>query len=281
MLRLEEYGALLFCLCFYGEAYAVIVSHLFGRTLATGLHLCHFEGSGQASELIHTRSLRKGLAASIEGGIGHGGLSGRPALGGKGLHGGEHTVMDVLHGNAVACMVVPYGKHAAEDGGIALIEGLVSNDGRRPFVIEEFAVQIVVVVSGGRNDVDIAVGDGHELIALLLHLCRIGIAVVPTVHNHVLRLHGCLAIGMGQCTPNHGLLPETLDITDHTVGKIAELFHHFFFCIRVFVGPDMDALATEYGILAFEVLLQQPFDEGNGLGIAEVEMVHAVLLGTE
>ena len=86
---------------------------------------------------------------------------------------------------------------------------------------------------------------------------------------------------MGQCTPNHGLLPETLDITDHTVGKMTELFHHFFFCIRVFVGTDMDALATEYGILAFEVLLQQPFDEGNGLGIAEVEMVHAVLLGTE
>ena len=90
-------------------------------------------------------------------------------------------------------------------------------------VVEVIAIQIVVVISCGGNDIEESIGNAHKLIALLLHIARIGIAIIPAVHNHVLRLNGGIALSVSQCTPAHSLFAEALNKADIVVGKLTEL----------------------------------------------------------
>ena len=107
----------------------------------------------------------EGGSATGELGIRHAHGCTRPGLGGDGAEGGHDAVVNVAHGDAVPCVVVPNGKHSAENGGITLFELLIADLRRCPFLIEHRAVEVIVVVTGGGDDVNIAVGDGDELIA--------------------------------------------------------------------------------------------------------------------
>ena len=86
---------------------------------------------------------------------------------------------------------------------------------------------------------------------------------------------------MRQRAPAHGLLAITFYEADIVVGEGAEFFHHFFLGIAILVRADVDALAAENGVLAFEVLLEKAVHELHRLGIEQVEVVHAVLLATD
>ena len=94
--------------------------------------------------------------------------------------------------------------------------------------VKVLAVQIVVVVAGGGNDVHQPVGDAYELVALFLHVFGVGIAVVPAVHDDVLRFHGGVTLGVCQCAPNDGLLAEFLYVFDVAVGEVTEFLNNVF-----------------------------------------------------
>ena len=186
--------------------------------------------------------------------------------------------MNVLHADAIAGMVVPYGKHTTKNSRVVLVKLLVAYLCRCPFVVEIFAVEIVVIVTSSRNYVCKSVGDADELIALSLHLLRVGITVVPAAHYHIVRLHLSVAIGMSKRSPKSSLLAERLYIFNIAVGEVAELLYHFLLRIRVFVGTDVHHLATAYGVLALKILLEESVDKLICLGIEQIEMVHAILL---
>ena len=105
-------------------------------------------------------------------------------------------------------MVVPHGKHTAKNSRVVLVKLLVAYLCRCPLVVEIFAVEIVVIITCSRNYVGEAVGNADELIALSLHLLRVGIAVVPAAHYHIVRLHLGVAIGMSERSPYDSLLAE-------------------------------------------------------------------------
>ena len=140
------------------------------------------------------------------------------------------------------------------------------------------AVEVVVVVAGGGHDIYGAVGDADQAVALLLHIHGVGVAVVPAAHHHVVGLDGRVALGVRQGAPEHGLLAKALYIFNIVVGEGAELLHHLFLGIAVLVGADVHALAAENGLLAFEVFAEQAIDEGIGLGLEEIQVVHAIFL---
>ena len=170
-------------------------------------------------------------------------------------------------------MVVPNGEHAAENGGISLFELLIADLRRRPFVVEHRAVEIIVVVTGGGHDVNIAVGDGNELIALGFHLRRVGIAVIPGFENHILALDGRLAVGMRERTPSHGLFAVAFDVANEMVGERTEEFDHGFVLVAVFVSADVHTWADENGVGTGTILRKEAVEERNDGGIAEIEVV--------
>ena len=61
---------------------------------------------------------------------------------------------------------------------------------------------------------------------------------------------------MGQRAPAHGLLSVTFNEADIVVGEGAEFLHNFFLGIAILVRADVNALAAEHGVLAFEVFLE-------------------------
>ena len=182
-------------------------------------------------------------------------------------------MVDVAHGDAVAGVVVPNGEHAAENGGISLFELLIADLRRRPFLIEHRAVEVIVVVTGGGDDVDVAVGDGNELIALGFHLRGVGIAVVPRFENHVLALDGRIAVGMRKCAPGNSLLAVAFDVANEVVGERTEEFDHGFVLVAVFVSADVHTRTDENGIGTGTILREEAVEERNDGGIAEIEVV--------
>ena len=98
------------------------------------------------------------------------------------------------------------------------------------------------------------------------------------MHNNILRLDGSIARSVSQCTPAYSLLTETLDITDITVGELAELLDNILLGIRVLIGTDMHALATEYGVLTLQILAEQTIDKLISFGVEQIEVVHTILL---
>lgn len=93
--------------------------------------------------------------------------------------------MDILYGYAVTGVVVPYGEHTAKDGGVVFLEFLIADGSRCPIVIKVLAVEVVIVITGCRHDVDETVGDADELVALFFHFLRVGVAIVPAAHDDV------------------------------------------------------------------------------------------------
>ena len=65
------------------------------------------------------------------------------------------------------------------------------------------------------------------------------------------------------------------------VGKVAEFLHHFLLGVGIFIGSDVHYLTTEHGVLALQILLEEPIHKLVGLGIEEVEMIHAIFPGTD
>ena len=106
--------------------------------------------------------------------------------------------MDVFDRDAVAGVVVPDGKHTALDAGVLLFKLHTADVGRRPAVVEPLAVEIVIIIAGGRHDIDISVGDANELIALLFHIFGLRKTIIPATHQDVLRLDGSVAVGVSQ-----------------------------------------------------------------------------------
>ena len=163
-------------------------------------------------------------------------------------------MVNVLDCNAVAHMVVPYSKHAAFNHRVVLFKGLFANDCRCPLLINTLAIQVVIVITGGRDDINPSVGDADHLVALFLHFNRVGIAVVPNIHQHVFDFDRRVAVCVGQCSPNDRLLAKALYIFNIMVCELTELFYHLFLCVGIFIGADMDTLAAEYRFFPFYVL---------------------------
>ena len=232
-----------------------------------------FGNAGQTAEEVDAGGFAEGGSAAGELGIRHAHGCPRPGLGGDGAESGHDAVVDVAHGDAVAGMIVPNGEHAAENGGISLFEFLIADLRRRPFLIEHRAVEVIVVVTGGGDDVNIAVGDGNELIALGFHLRRVGISVIPRFENHVLALDGRLTVGMRERAPSHGLFAVAFDVTNEVVGERTEEFDHGFVLVAVFVSANMYARADENGVGTGTILREEAVEEGNDGGIAEIEVV--------
>ena len=189
--------------------------------------------------------------------------------------------MHVVCRDTVAVVVVPHCKHTAEDVGVAFFKLYTADVGRSPVAVEVVAVEVVVVVASCRHDIYEAVGDRYELVALFLHILGLSIGVVPNIHDDVFALHWSLSLGVCQRTPYHSLFAEAFYKLDVVVGEFAEFFYHLLVTIAIFVGTNIHALATEYRILAFEVFAEYAIDEGVGLGVEHVEVVHAVFLATE
>ena len=178
-------------------------------------------------------------------------------------------------------MVVPYGKHSAENGRVVLLELLVANLRRSPRIVKIPAIQVIVIIARCRNDVNQSVRNAHQFIAQALHLLRVSITIVPAMHHHVLRLHLGVALGMSKCAPNGCLLAKRLHIFNIMVGEITEFLHHLLLGVGILIGSDMHYLAPEHGVLALQILLEEPIHKLVGLGIEEVEMIHAIFLGTD
>ena len=101
------------------------------------------------------------------------------------------------------------------------------------------------------------------------------------MHHHVLRLHLGVALGMSKCAPNGSLLAKRLHIFNIMVGEVAEFLHHLLLGVGILIGSDVHYLTTEHGVLALQILLEEPIHKLVGLGIEEVEMIHAIFPGTD
>ena len=217
----------------------------------------------------------------VEGLVGQGDELAGPRLDGDGLKGGDDALVQGEDGDGGVGHVVPEGEHAALDLRVLLGEAYVSDDGGRPVVVESTAVEEVLVVARFGHYVDEAVGDGDKLVADASHGVGLGIAVVPSVHEHSLVAHGRLSFGMGERSPEHGLLAIALDEGEIVVGVGTELFHHLLLGVGIFVGADVDARPTEDGVRPRQVFGEEGVHEGVDIGIGEVEVVHAIVFGRE
>ena len=185
--------------------------------------------------------------------------------------------MDVLDRDAVAGVVVPYGEHTARYGRIFFGKDGITYVGWSPVVVEIFLIEIVVIIAGGRDDVDQPVRYGDKSVAVLGHLHWIGVAVVPGVHEHTLGLDRGLSVSMGEGTPDHGLLAVALDEADVVVGEMTELLHDLLVLVEVFIRADMYSRTSEDRPVSLKVFLEEGIHEPVGLGLEQVQMVHAVL----
>ena len=86
---------------------------------------------------------------------------------------------------------------------------------------------------------------------------------------------------MGECAPNDRLFSVALHQTNVAVGESAELFDHGGVTVGIFVRSDVHAFAAEDGIRSFQIFFEKPIEEGVGLGIEEVKVVHAVVLASD
>ncbi len=132
----------------------------------------------------------------------------------------------------------------------------------RPFIVKVSGVQIVVIITGKGNYVCVTVGNAHQLISLPHHLIRIGVTVVPCVHNHIVGLDGSVTVGVCKGSPYARLLPEALHISDITVCKGTELLHHGLVLIGIFVGADMHSTPHEHGTLSPKILCEKRVHKG-------------------
>ena len=85
---------------------------------------------------------------------------------------------------------------------------------------------------------------------------------------------------MSQSPPHTCLLTEALNITNIPVGKFAEFFHHLLIFIRIFIRTNMNSWSSEYRFLPFEILFKKCIHKFIGLGVEQIQMVHAIFFTT-
>ena len=178
-------------------------------------------------------------------------------------------------------MVIPHGIHTAQDGRVFLVEHHIGHVCRCPFLIQMLRVQVVIVIACGGDDVQQSVRHADKFVAQLHHLLRIGIAVVPGIHDDILGLHGSLALGVRQGTPHAHLLAEAFHIFNIMVRKGAELLHHLLILVGIFVRANIDARPYKHGVLSFKIFLEQSVHKRIDFRIGQVEMVHTVFLASQ
>ena len=86
---------------------------------------------------------------------------------------------------------------------------------------------------------------------------------------------------MSKCAPNGSLLAKRLYIFNIMVGEIAEFLHYLLLGVGILIGSDVHYLTTEHGFFALQILLEESIHKLVGLGIEEVEMIHAIFPGTD
>ena len=285
MSRAQEFCSLLLLFPLDGEGYGIVISYLFYRQLFTGLeHILLQSNSARGAmpaQFVDTGSLTQIPALCIKFCIRTSGVLARPALDGNSLNGRERAVMDILDCDAIACYVIPYGKHATLYGGVFLLKCMIAYDGRCPVLVEILTVEIIVIISSGRDYVGKSVGDADELVSLLLHLHGVGISVVPDIHEHILMLDRCIPIGMGQGSPQNGLFAKTFHITYVVVREGAELLHHLLLGVGIFICADVYTRSAEHRLFPVQILSPEIVHEGIHLGVEQVQMVHPIFLASQ
>ena len=186
-------------------------------------------------------------------------------------------MMYILDGDAVTHMIVPNGKHATQNGRMLLIEHHLSYMGRRPLVVQIFVIQIVMIITRHRDNIDQTVGDADQFVTLLHHSFGFGIAIIPGTHDDILRLDRSITCCMGQRSPHTSLLAITLDQPDIAVGKGTELLDYIFLLVGIFVSADVHTRSPEDRFVTLQILLEKSIHECIRFGVEQIQMVHAVL----
>ena len=206
---------------------------------------------------------------------------GVPALLADDLHGGQDAIVAVANGYAVLDEVVPQCKHAAVDERVLMVEALVANERWVPMLEEPFGVEVVIVVTRCGHDVDEGIGDGNHVEALLVHLRRICVAVVPKAHQHTVGRHGRHTLCMRQASPEDRLLVVLLDLIAEVHNEFTEALADGRVLVAVLVRSDMEAGAAEDRVWSTKILSIKAVEERNEFRVLEVEMRVVVLLGCQ
>ena len=138
-----------------------------------------------------------------------------------------------------------------------LLECLVAYYCWGPIVVEVLTVKVVIVVACCRNDVCPTIRDADYIVTESHHVFRIGIAVIPLIHEYVVNLYRSVALSVCERTPNASLLAVLLGCADAEVGEVTELLNYCCVAVRVLVGTYVETWAAENGLLAAEVLHEE------------------------
>ena len=190
-------------------------------------------------------------------------------------------MVNISHSDTIAYDVIPHSEHSTLDLRIAFLETYAGNVRRGEILIQVRDVEIVIVVACSRHDIGVPVRDANELIAKSVHGVRLGIAVVPGKHQHIVHFHGCFAFCMGQSAPQHSLLSVALNGVNQMIRETAKQFHNLLLFVAVFIRTDMDARAGEDGGRATQIFSIQAVNERDYFGIRELQMIHPELLAAQ
>ena len=129
-----------------------------------------------------------------------------------------------------------------------------------------------MIISRSRHDIQPPVGRTDQLISLFYHLLRIGITVVPDIHNYVFRSNGSF-MRMCQCPPKPGPFAEPLHIFQIMVGKFPETLRLFF---SIFIRTDMYFGTDKHRFATPEIFPEQTVQKGIYFRIRQIQMIHTV-----
>ena len=167
------------------------------------------------------------------------------------------------------------------DERVLMREMLVADVRWLPVLEEPAGVEVVIVVACGRHDVDEGVGNGNHVESLLVHLHRVGVAIVPKAHQHAVGGDGCHPLGMRQAAPEDGLLAVALDLVAEVDNEFAETLAGGGVAVAVLVRADMEAGTGEDWVRAAKVLGIEAVEERDEGRIVEVEVRVVVVLGCQ
>ena len=152
---------------------------------------------------------------------------------------------------------------------------------RSPVFVQIFGIQIVIIISCSRHNVNQSVRNADQLISLFHHFLRFGISVIPCAHDDIFRFHRSFTVGMCQGSPYASLFAEAFHITDVTVSKCTEFFYDIFFLIGIFIGTDVYTRAAEHRFFTFQVFFKQGIHESISFRIEQIKMIHTIFLASE
>ena len=182
----------------------------------------------------------------------------------------RHQVFCAEAGVGEEGVVVPHGPGAAEHLGAVEILGLGLGEGDgSPVVVDPLGVEVVAVAADGAvaagDDVHPDVEGVHDLKAGLGGLDGILPTHAPDVHLHAGGLHGGLAALVAEGAPQARGLALGADVLAEGVDELAIAL----VVAVILVRAGVDDLAGEDAFV--DVLIEDGGDEGEGLGVGEVE----------